>query len=91
MRSIIATGILGTLLLASCTTTTRLDTVWKNKTLEGFSPRRILIIAVSDRDGARRLYEERFVAALKKSNIRIPRMRGSWVYDLESTRHTGWR
>ena len=91
MRSIIATGILGMLLLTSCATTnTRLDAVWKNEKLEGFAPKRILVIAASDREGARRLYEDKFVDALKNSNVwalgSADRLPGSDQLDREAIR-----
>ena len=68
MRSVLAAGLLGTILLTSCVTT-KLDAVWKNEQLMEFSPSRILVVAVSDRAGARRLYEEKFVSALKNSRV----------------------
>jgi len=65
--------LLGAALLAACGATTKIPNAWRNPAHQGFSYQKIFVIGVGENDTNRRLFEDRFAAALSgKGNVASP-------------------
>jgi hypothetical protein len=62
--SAIAASLLASALLAACGTVTKIPVAWRNPAHQAAPYRRIFVIGVAEIDTRRRLFEDRFAAAL---------------------------
>ena len=60
-------------LLAACGATTKIPNAWRNPAQQGVSYQKIFVIGVGENDTNRRLFEDRFAAALSgKGGVALP-------------------
>ncbi len=69
----VSAALLAAALLAACGTTTKIPNAWRNPAHEGAPYQKIFVIGVGENDTNRRLFEDRFAAALSgKGGVASP-------------------